>query len=534
MRHLLPPLAALALAWLGSTAAGCSDDDPAQVMVFVQAEPGVREQAEQLEVRILGGPAVGDRSLRETLVYTDAALDEGLPLSWPVRIALVPEDGDTTRTYEVVATAENAGGLVARTRVISGYLSGEVLALHVWLRDDCIGVQCADDETCRAGTCEPAGKVDPCELEDLDGDRPDGCDDVPDAGGEDAGTGDAGADAGDGPDGGGVDGGTDPTERHNVAFVTSTLQAPRDLGGLDGADALCNERAAAAGLPRPDSYVAWLSTADTDARDRLSGSRGWVRVDGRPVADTVERLTNGILYYPIALDELGSRPSTSAARVATGTKNDGRADPDSYLCDGWTETDGGSGGNVWHGNALDGPGRWSNTGNLASCDTPLAILCFGTGRTAPLDPPSATGSLAFLSRNTIAAYDTEASDGGTPMTGRDRMDQLCQSEAEAEGFEGTFLALVSTPTEAALDRLQGAAAPWVRPDGTVVAEDKLDVSTETLLAPVAVTVDGIQYGNHEVWAGAYDPGSTDDSGEWSCDGWTTDSGTAKRGFSGST
>src|SRR5215470_12239 len=43
----------------------------------------------------------------------------------------------------------------------------------------------------------------------------------------------------------------------NFVFVTSLTKAPQDLGGLDAADRLCNQRAAAGGLP--GTYVAWLS-----------------------------------------------------------------------------------------------------------------------------------------------------------------------------------------------------------------------------------------------------------------------------------
>src|SRR5690606_988458 len=61
----------------------------------------------------------------------------------------------------------------------------------------------------------------------------------------------------------------------NIVFVTSTQHVAQDLGGLEGADRICADRAAAAGLP--GTYVAWLSTRTVDARDRLAGARGWVR-----------------------------------------------------------------------------------------------------------------------------------------------------------------------------------------------------------------------------------------------------------------
>src|SRR5690606_37464596 len=96
-------------------------------------------------------------------------------------------------------------------------------------------------------------------------------------------------------DGGDHDASVDPTEKHNVVFVTSTQQAAGSLGGLEGADALCRARAEAGGLPRPESYVAWLSDDTVSAIDRLSGSRGWVRPDGRPFVDTLADLESGII-----------------------------------------------------------------------------------------------------------------------------------------------------------------------------------------------------------------------------------------------
>lgn len=506
----------------------CDDGNESQVMVFVQAEDGVRSRATRLEVTVQGGPATGGRELRETLVYSGPSSDEGFDLRWPLRIALQPEGGDVSRTFGVTATAHDSEGLVAEATLVGGYLRDEALALHVWLRDACIGVACpAENETCSAGECEPVVQVDPCSLETLDGSRPDGCDDR-DGGTMDGATPDAGdADAGETP----TDGGTDPTDTHNVVFVTSSQQAAGTLGGLQGADALCQERAAAADLPRADSYVAWLSDDTIPAKDRLIGSRGWVRTDGRPVADTLDELTSGILYYPPALDEHGTRPSPSQAAVATGTENDGTRHLQAHRCQEWTNDDGAL--DIWVGTALDATGRWSARDVLSSCATPVALLCFGTGLTEPIDPPQATGSLAFVSKDALSGTDTDVPDGGVPR-GIERFDELCQTEADDEGLTGTFVALLSTTDEAAVDRLPGAAAPWVRPDGVVVAPSKLEIANERLLAPVTVTVDGVQYASRDIWAGSPDPGSVAaQNGSHSCNDWT-DGNYGAWGIGGST
>src|SRR5262245_32537060 len=67
----------------------------------------------------------------------------------------------------------------------------------------------------------------------------------------------------------------------NIVFITSGPVVPGNLGGLGGADLVCQNHAMSAHLP--GHYIAWLSTHTDDARARLTnaGARGWVRVDGK-------------------------------------------------------------------------------------------------------------------------------------------------------------------------------------------------------------------------------------------------------------
>ena len=93
-------------AWLSIAALACSDTTPrTEVMVVVQAESGVRAAADRLEVVVEGGPAGGPRVEVQRLAYADDAM----ALVWPVRIALVPDGNDATRTYAVHARATMAG-----------------------------------------------------------------------------------------------------------------------------------------------------------------------------------------------------------------------------------------------------------------------------------------------------------------------------------------------------------------------------------------------------------------------------------------
>jgi hypothetical protein len=102
-----------------------------------------------------------------------------------------------------------------------------------------------------------------------------------DASTDDASTDDASTDAE------AVDAGPGVLAVANIAFGTYH-GTPSSVGGLDGGDALCNAEAADAGLP--GTYVAYLSTSAVDAIDRIGGSRGWVRPDGRPFVDRPEDL----------------------------------------------------------------------------------------------------------------------------------------------------------------------------------------------------------------------------------------------------
>ena len=110
------------------------------------------------------------------------------------------------------------------------------------------------------------------------------------------------------------------TGRGKFVFVTSTKQTG-DLGGIDGADDICNDRAADAGLP--GVYKAWL--ASTDANDPEStfvrATGPYVRTDYARVADDWADLTDGRLPRPINIDEFGELQS---GNVWTDVSADGK------------------------------------------------------------------------------------------------------------------------------------------------------------------------------------------------------------------
>jgi hypothetical protein len=117
----------------------------------------------------------------------------------------------------------------------------------------------------------------------------------------------------------------------------------RDDDGLAGADALCEELAAAA-LPELSSkrWRAYLSTAQVNARDRI-GAGPWRNAAGTVIAETVDQLhEQGELRNNLVsasamnvLDEQGKPLDPDVHDILTGTGPDGNVDPQGRTCNNW-------------------------------------------------------------------------------------------------------------------------------------------------------------------------------------------------------
>ncbi|MGB3416181.1 MAG: hypothetical protein WBA36_05900 [Mesorhizobium sp.] len=124
-------------------------------------------------------------------------------------------------------------------------------------------------------------------------------------------------------------------------FVTSQGSGKgADLGGLAGADAHCASLAEAAGV-KGKTWHAYLSTKDTDARDRI-GKGPWFNAKGEKIADDVASLhsDNNDLTKQTALNEKGGvingRGDTPNRHdILTGSKPDGTRIAD-QTCGDWT------------------------------------------------------------------------------------------------------------------------------------------------------------------------------------------------------
>lgn len=302
-------------------------------------------------------------------------------------------------------------------------------------------------------------------------------------------------------DGGIGDGGPlDPdalVPRANRVFAASGTYNG-NLGGIDGADEICRTRAEAAGLP--GTFVAFLSTNTTDAIGRLTGSRGWERVDGKPVVDTVEDLMAEKQFYPISLDEQG-QPVTIA--VGTGSHSSGTSEGTN--CSEWMSSTGS--GIFGSPTASSGASiRFGYTG----CGVGLTVYCFETGHNFQLAPPPVTtgGRVLFVTSTewTFGALSTA--------------DTLCNNEAGPAGLPGTYTALIATDGASAASRLSSLAGPWKRSDGRLITSGALG-TTPLELPPnlyasgVPYTGDGIRY----VWMGSGDL-TTPGTASSTCSGWT--------------
>ena len=164
----------------------------------------------------------------------------------------------------------------------------------------------------------------------------------------------------------GTGGGHSDSER--LVFVT-VFVSDADLGGLQGADAICAGEAADAGLE--GDFKAWLSTVDTAVAARFAQSEApYVLVDGTRIADDWTDLTDGSLLAPIDLDAAGQR---RGGDVWTGTLPSGAPyEVDDSDCDGYSSNGTGMG---LCGTTQSTGTAWSAS-QTPACSTRLRLFCF--------------------------------------------------------------------------------------------------------------------------------------------------------------
>jgi hypothetical protein len=153
-----------------------------------------------------------------------------------------------------------------------------------------------------------------------------------------------------------------------LVFATSqNFQVSGLGGGLAGADTVCTNAAAAAGLS--GSWTAWLSDSSTDARDRIADTE-YRLLNGTLVASSLADLTDETLTAPINQDENGV--TLDPKNTWTGTAPDGTATVDH--CSDWTDDTAGSSATV--GDATQTGVGWTALASTNPCDFQRGLYCF--------------------------------------------------------------------------------------------------------------------------------------------------------------
>ena len=157
-----------------------------------------------------------------------------------------------------------------------------------------------------------------------------------------------------------------------LVFMTSSKHTG-NVGGLDGADAICQELAEAAG--RPGTYRAWLSDDSGAPSTRfIRATAPYVRVDGAIVANSYADLTDGsLLNTAINLTEAGTGGAISPNQVWTSTGDDGQQQLAPDNCNSWTN--GAAGFNGDFGLKSSIAPSWTGSGTQA-CNLESRLYCF--------------------------------------------------------------------------------------------------------------------------------------------------------------
>ena len=195
------------------------------------------------------------------------------------------------------------------------------------------------------------------------------------------------------------------TAKEPMSFFVSSTGGGKgaDLGGLAGADALCQKLAAAAGAGSK-TWRAYLSVpgefpsqakpqgvASVNARDRI-GAGPWYNAKGELIARDVAHLHNGNnLSKETALDEKGNvvkgrGDNPNEHDILTGSRADGTAfSPASdTTCKAWTSSTDGSAIVGHHDRTGPLPENWAKSWNFshqsAGCSQEALVRTGGSGR----------------------------------------------------------------------------------------------------------------------------------------------------------
>jgi hypothetical protein len=152
-------------------------------------------------------------------------------------------------------------------------------------------------------------------------------------------------------------------------FLTSTPHTA-NMGGVAGADQMCQNLASTAGLP--GNYKAWLSSSSSSPATTFTRpSSPYILVNGTIIANGWSDLTDGSLRAPINWDERGNEVGYEFGhRIWTSTRTDGTANLEN-TCGDWT-SDAGN-GDV---GLLVTFRAWTDDDRITQCSARIEHYCF--------------------------------------------------------------------------------------------------------------------------------------------------------------
>src|SRR5207247_2365378 len=142
-------------------------------------------------------------------------------------------------------------------------------------------------------------------------------------------------------------------------------------------------------------------------------ARGFVRVDGKPVAD---RASDSASYYPVLLDQNGA---SQLGEIVAGAEQGN--------CGDWTSSNGND--FFTYGDPSSGLGdNWNGGYRALSCIGSFHLYCFQKDHVSPMTFTRASGRTAFITSYTV----------GTGGLGD--ADARCRADALASGLGGSYKA----------------------------------------------------------------------------------------------
>lgn len=325
-------------------------------------------------------------------------------------------------------------------------------------------------------------------------------------------------------------------ERPHVMFTTSRqytgdlVSEANDLLGTsfndgqwrDAANSICQSHADEAGLS--GTFLAILDATTDEGRDSTFDIIGdadgpWARLDGLPIADSVEELRSDQIRVPVAISETGGIFDNWDDFVWAGATND---------CLDWTSDSPDDRG--WAGTAAGVSNDWMSLG-YDTCNSPHYLSCIeigdgGASNSWP-SPPDETQLVVFTTEESFGGdlLGTARQYGGQDIDdGREAADFLCDLSAQMGGLDGTFHAFLSGPDADVYGYFEelGMDGPWYTSDGFLAVTDLAELFEDAILVPFHADaagnlLDGGKYINGRVWTGLASGRETGDH----CNGWTS-------------